>query len=104
MGPEMGKVVHENARRDRLAKVEEALQGALGDNKTSTVGELRAIVGQKLGITLDGKNRLAFDKALFKLTAPPPRQQRPLKRFKFAHTPRGERRLRGGQPRARGQD
>ena len=61
------------------------MQGALDDHRTATVGgDLRAIVGQKLGIILHGKNRLAFDKALFKLTAPLPRQQRPQKRFKLA--------------------
>ena len=78
------KFCKKKARRDKLAKVEVALQGALDDHRTATVGDLRAIVGQKLGIILHGKNRLAFDKALFKLTAPLPRQQRPQKRFKLA--------------------
>ena len=73
-------------RKGKLANVKVALQGALGDAQaTTTVGDLRAIVGQMLGITLDGKNRLAFDQALFELTGPPPKKKRHRMRFRIAN-------------------
>ena len=43
---------------------------------TTTVGELRAMVGQAMGLPLDGKYRLRFDRALAKLTCAPTTKRR----------------------------
>ena len=50
-----------------------------------TIGELRAMVGREVGVTLEGKYRAPFDKALSRLTAPPPTQPRARRRFKIAN-------------------
>ena len=80
------KLCKKKARKDKLAKVKMTLQGALDDaTATTTVGDLRAIVGRTLGITLEGRNQLAFDMALSELTAPPPKKKRRQTRFRVAN-------------------
>ena len=79
------KLCKKKARKVKMAHIATAVQEALlkhGHNLM--VRDLRAIVGQELGVPLEGRRRLAFDKALFKLTAPTPRQRRPRRRFKLA--------------------
>ena len=66
-------------------RVEDELRKALQDHgATATVGDLRAIVGQTLGLPLDGKYRCRFDRALSKLTSPPPRKCRSRRRLTIA--------------------
>ena len=75
------------SRTDKLANLDTVLQRVLQDHgETTTVGELRAMVGRAVGVTLEGKYRAPFDKALSKLTAPPPTQPRARRRFKIANT------------------
>ncbi len=72
-------------RKDKLATLTPVLRKALQDHgDTVTIGELRAMVGKTLGITLEGKYRVAFDLALPSLTAPPPIKCKHRCRFKLA--------------------
>ena len=73
-------------RKEKLANLDTVLQRVLQDHgETTTVGELSAMVGREVGVTLEGKYRAPFDKALSKLTAPPPTQPRARRRFKIAN-------------------
>ena len=59
-----------------MKRVEDELHKALQSHReTATVGDLRAMVAQTLGLPLDGKYNWRFDKALSKLTSPPPRKR-----------------------------
>ena len=74
-----------NDRKCRLKRVEDELRKALQDHRAAaTVGELRAMVGQAVGLPLEGKYRLRFDKALSKLTRTPPKKRRAQRRFTIA--------------------
>ena len=78
-------------RKQRLKRVEDELRKVLSENPaTTTVGELRAKVGHAVGVPLDGKYRLRFDRALVNLTAPPPKKHRPKRRFTIARGSRTE--------------
>ena len=57
---------------------------------TATVGELRAMVGHAVGVPLDGKYRLRFDRALINLTSAPLKKHRPKRRFTIARGSRTE--------------
>ena len=68
-----------------MANLDTVLQRVLQDHgETTTVGELRAMVGREVGVTLEGKYRPPFDEALSRLTAPPPTRPRACRRFKIA--------------------
>ena len=56
----------------------------LAPKEQMTVSDLRDIVGQKLGFLLEGRHRVAFDKALLQITAKAPAAKRPRTRFKLA--------------------
>ena len=72
-------------RKRNVKRIEEELRKALRDHgETAIVGDLRAMVGQTLGLPLDGKYRWRFDRALSKLTSPPPRKCRARRRFTIA--------------------
>ena len=74
------------ARKEKLANLDTVLQRVLQDHgETTTIGELRAMVGRAVGVTLEGKYRAPFDKAWSKLTAPPPTQPRARCRFNIAN-------------------
>ena len=79
------KFAKKTERKRNLKRVEDELRKALHDHgETATVGDLRAMVGQTLGVPLDAKYRLRFDRALSKLTSPPPRKCRARRRFTIA--------------------
>ena len=67
-----------------LKHVEDELRKALQDHRGATVGDLRAIVGQTLDLPLDGKYRWRFDRALSKITSPPPKKRQAPCRFTIA--------------------
>ena len=78
-------------RKQRLKRVEDELRKVLSENlATTTVGELRAKVGHAVGVPLDGKYRLRFDRALINLTAAPLKKHRPKRRFTIARGSRTE--------------
>ena len=86
----MGEALHKN-RKQKLKRVEDELRKAFQEHRaTATVGELRAMVGQAVGVPLDGKYRLRFDRALVKLTSAPPKQRRAHHRFFIAKGSRTE--------------
>ena len=87
-------------KKTRRVDVHLALQESLvehGDSEQVTVNDLRHIVGRKLGFVLKGRHRVAFDKALLRLTAKEPRAKRPRKRFKLAARSIRKRRGRRGR-------
>ena len=56
-----------------------------------SVGDMRAMVGQTLGLSLDDTEyRVRFDKALSRITSPPPQRRR--KRCRFTIASNGARR------------
>lgn len=79
------KFTKKKDRKRKLKRVEDELRKALQDHKAAaTVGELRTMVGQALGLPLDGKYRVRFDRALSKLQSTPPRKTRARRRFTIA--------------------
>ena len=85
-GKRCARFLKRAARKEKLANLDTVLQRVLQDHgETTTMGELRAMVGRAVGVTLEGKYRAPFDKALSKLTAPPPTQPRARRRFKIAN-------------------
>ena len=86
------RFIKKHDRKRKLKRVEDELRKAFQDHRaTSTVGELRAMVGQAVGLPLDGQYRLRFDRALIKLTsAPPLKKNRPKSRFTIARGSRTE--------------
>lgn len=79
------RFVKKTERKRNLKRVEDELRKALQNHgETATVGDLRAMVAQTLGLPLDGKYRWRFDRALSKLTSPPPRKRRARRRFTIA--------------------
>ena len=79
-------------RKQKLERVEDELRKAFQEHEaTTTVGELRAMVGHAVGVPLDGKYRWRFDRALIKLTsAPPTKKKQPKCRFTIARGSRTE--------------
>ena len=74
-------------RREKLGRLKSGvLKDTLDEHAglPTTVDELRGIVGQTLGISLQGNALVTFYKVLFKLTAPPPKKTRSRRRFKVA--------------------
>ena len=57
-----GNCLKKRQQKEKLASLQTVLQKALQEHgPTVTMGELRAMVGQTLGITLEGKNKVPFD-------------------------------------------
>ena len=78
-------------RKQKLKRVEDELRKAFQEHQaTATVGELRAMVGHAVGVPLDGKYRLRFDRALINLTSAPLKKRRPRRRFTIARGSRTE--------------
>ena len=76
-------------RKQRLKRVEDELRKALEEHRnTKTVGELRAMVGQAVGVPLDGRYRGSFDRAIIKLTRAPPKKRRAPCRYFIARDSR----------------
>ena len=72
-------------RKQKLKRVEDELRKVFQEHQaTATVGELRAMVGHAVGVPLDGKYRLRFDRALAKLTCAPTTKRRAQSRFIIA--------------------
>ena len=72
-------------RKQKLERVEDELRKVFQEHQaTATVGELRAMVGHAVGVPLDGKYRLRFDRALVNLTSAPLKKHRPKRRFTIA--------------------
>ena len=85
------RFIKKHDRKHKLKRVESEPRKAFQDHgATSTVGELRAMVGQAVGLPLDGKYRLRFDRALVKLTSAPPKKRRARRRFTIAMGSRPE--------------
>lgn len=70
------KVCRKRQRKEKLACLPAVMQKVIEENPRITRGELRSIVGQQLGIALEGKNRLPFELELYKRQAPPLAQPR----------------------------
>ena len=69
----------------KLKRVDDELRKAVQDHRaTLALGELRAMVGQAVGLPLDGKYRLRFDRALNQFTNAPPQKRRARRRFIIA--------------------
>ena len=84
-GKRCARFLKRAASKAKLANLDTALQRVLQQHgETTTIGELRAMVGRAVGVTLEGKYRAPFDKALSRLTAPPPARPRACRRFKIA--------------------
>ena len=78
-------------RKQKLKRVEDELRKVFQEHQaTATVGELRAMVGHAVGVPLDGKYRLRFDRALVNLTSAPLKKHRPKRRFFIARGSRTE--------------
>ena len=78
-------------RKQKLKRVEDELRKVFQEHQaTATVGELRAMVGHAVGVPLDGKYRLRFDRALINLTSAPLKKHRPKRRFTIARSSRTE--------------
>ena len=85
------KLYKSKIRKQKLKRVEDELRKAFQEHRaTATVGELRAMVGQAVGVPLDGRYRLRFDRALINLTSAPPRKRRAQRRFTIARGSRTE--------------
>ena len=85
------KLYKKKDRKQRLKRVEDELRKAFQEHRaTATVGELRAMVGHAVGVPLDGKYRLRFDRALINLTSAPLQKHRPKRRFTIARCSRTE--------------
>ena len=68
------RFIKKHDRKRKLKRVEDELRKAVQDHQaTSTVGELRAMVGQAVGLPFDGQYRLRFDRAVIRLQARRPR-------------------------------
>ena len=78
-------------RKQKLKRVEDELRKVFQEHQaTATVGELRAMVGHAVGVPLDGKYRLRFDRAIINLTSAPLEKHRPKRRFTIARGSRTE--------------
>ena len=78
-------------RKQKLKRVEDELRKVFQEHQaTATVGELRAMVGHAVGVPLDGKYRLRFDRALINLTSAPLKKRRPRRRFTIGRGSRTE--------------
>ena len=85
------KLFKRKIRKQKLKRVEDELRKAFQEHRaTATVGELRAMVGQAVGVPLDGRYRLRFDRALINITSAPPRKRRAQRRFTIAKGSRTE--------------
>ena len=85
------KLFKRKIRKQKLKRVEDELRKAFQEHRaTATVGELRAMVGHAVGVPLDGKYRLRFDRALINLTSAPLKKHRPKRRFTIARGSRTE--------------
>ena len=83
--------IKKNDHKRKLKRVDDELRKAFQEHgAAATVGDLRAMVGQAVGLPLDGKYRLRFDRALFKLTNTPPKKRRAQSRFTIARGSRAE--------------
>ena len=73
-------------RKKSLAGLQTVLEQALRESGADvTMGALRTIVEARLGVGLQGKNSVHFDKALFALTHAPKQKPRARRRFKMAN-------------------
>ena len=78
-------------KKKQWQQIQGAIQSALEEHgATMAVGDMRAMVGQTLGLSLDGEYRVRFDKALSRITSPPPERCR--KRCRFTITSKRARR------------
>ena len=76
------KSLKKQIRKQKLKRVADETRKAFQEHQTTTtVGELRVMVGQAVGLPLDGKYRLGFDRTIFELTRPPPKKRRARRRF-----------------------
>ena len=79
------KYTWKNVCKHKLKRIKDEVRHAFQEyGATSTIGELRVLVGRTLGLPLDGKHRWHFDKALLRLTNPPPTKRRARRRFSIA--------------------
>ena len=59
------------ARKEKLANLDTVLQRVLQDHgETTTIGELRAMVGREVGVTLEGKHRAPFRQGIVQTHRP----------------------------------
>ena len=72
--------------KNKWQRIQVAIQSAWEEHgATMTVGDMRALVGHTLGLSLDDTEyRVRFDKALSRITSPPPQRRRKRCRFTIA--------------------
>ena len=77
-------------RKKKWQRIQGAIQSAWEEHgATMTVGDMRALVGHTLGLSLDDTEyRVRFDKALSRITSPPQRRR---KRCRFTIASNGAR-------------
>jgi hypothetical protein len=78
------KLVQRKLLKDKLRQITVVLEDAVRQNPTAIVGALKLQVENTLDMKLDGRTRLAFDRALLQLTAKPQKPQRRRQVFKLA--------------------
>ena len=80
------RFIRKKDRKRNLKRVEGELRKALQEHGEATsVGDLRAMVGNALGLAEDdGEYRRRFDRTLSQLTRPPARKRRKRQRFTIA--------------------
>ena len=81
----MAEILQKKAKKKQWQRIQGAIQSALEEHGTTlSVGDLGAMVAHTLGLSLDGEYRVRFDKALSRITSPPPERCR--KRCRFTIT------------------
>ena len=80
------KFCKKKEKKQKMQRIQGAIQSAWEEHgATMTVGDMRALVGHTLGLSLDDTEyRVRFDKALSRITSPPPQRRRKRCRFTIA--------------------
>ena len=87
MGEEGAILLKRAARKEKLANLDTVLQRVLQEHgETTTIGELRAMVGRAVGVTLEGKYRAPSTRHCPDSPPRRPTQPRARRRFKIAST------------------
>ena len=84
LGQEVAEILQEKEKQ-KWQRIQGAIQSAWEEHgATMSVGDMRAMVGHTLGLSLDGEYRVRFDKALSQITSPPPQRRHKRCRFTIA--------------------
>jgi hypothetical protein len=78
------KAIAAALRKSLPRRLRQAVAKLLEDHPDHTVAALREAAGRQVGVSLEGKYRYLFDKALYRLTAMPMKKRRPQVRWVLA--------------------